>query len=68
MGNVCKILNPNNEVLHIRKNTIEETYEPIKNNDILTTFSDDTVKKEINDSELTSNINVVKEKPKRTLE
>ena len=60
----CKVLNQNYEDLHIRRNTIVGTFEPIYRNDILLTFTDDTRMKEINDSDQPDNINVVTVKPK----
>ena len=47
----CKILNPNNEVLHIRRNSIIGTFEPIDDVDILTNHNDETLRKQVNDGE-----------------
>lgn len=63
----CKILNPNNEVVHIRKNTIIETFVPINDNDILTNHTEETLTKQVNDGEQIIDINTVTEQSKKTL-
>ena len=64
----CTILNPNREVLHIKKNTIIGTFEPIDDDDILTNHNDETLRKQVDDDEQTSNIITVTEQPKKTCE
>ena len=59
-------MNPNDEILHIRKNTIIGKFKQIFNSDVLTTFNEDISRGE-SDDEQTINISVVTGKPKKTL-
>ena len=61
------ILNPNNEILHIRQSTIIVTSESINDDDIVTNHNGETLRKQVDDGEQANNINTVTELQRKHL-